>query len=442
MAMAVIMPQQGQSVESCILVEWLVPAGESVTRGQILANIETDKALFELEAPCDGTLLEHFFSEGEDIPVLTPIGAIGKPGEDVADLRPASKQPEAADTPPEPSIPPAPQPITPTTPTPSPSSTVPGISPRARHAAKSSGIDTTHLTGSGPDGRIIEQDIQTARNQAPRISPAAREQIEKTDQIAPKFGSGPGSMILSNDLQEPSPNSPAADQSAEEIPITGVRKIIAERMHHSLASTAQLTLSRRADATALLQFYQRAKENGEHFGLPRLTVNDLVVYATIRTLCGHSNLNAHFLEDRIVHYPAVHLGIAVDTPRGLMVPVLRDANSLSLSDIANAIRPLAEACQSGKIRPDQLTGGTFTITNLGALGIESFTPILNPPEVAILGVGAITLSPERQEDRIKHIDSLHLNLTINHQAVDGAPAAQFLRELTNNIENFTILAAT
>jgi pyruvate dehydrogenase E2 component (dihydrolipoamide acetyltransferase) len=223
--------------------------------------------------------------------------------------------------------------------------------------------------------------------------------------------------------------------------VSGIRKIIAGRMRDSLATTAQLTLYRSFDATSILAFRQRVKAAGEALGLPSITLNDIVLYATARTLKKHPAANAHFLGDRIVQYARVNLGIAMDTPRGLMVPVLAGADTMSLAQISRAVKPLAQAAQAGNVNPDLLRGGTFTVTNLGALGIESFTPVLNAPEVAILGVGGLVWKPAMKNGKIEHVQAMELSLTIDHQALDGAPGARFLQDLALLLENFELSLA-
>jgi pyruvate dehydrogenase E2 component (dihydrolipoamide acetyltransferase) len=208
-------------------------------------------------------------------------------------------------------------------------------------------------------------------------------------------------------------------------------------MHESLSTTAQLTLNRSFDVTSLQALRQNIKAEGPARGLPNITLNDMVVYATAQVLTRHPELNAHFLGDRVRFFQAVHIGVAVDSPRGLMVPVVRDAQAMDLSGISTAIKPLAEAAHSGSISPDHLQGGTFTLTNLGMMGIESFTPVLNTPEVGILGVCGIVPKPVMNaEGMVKHVPSINLSLTINHQVVDGSPAARFLGDLVDTLENF------
>jgi pyruvate dehydrogenase E2 component (dihydrolipoamide acetyltransferase) len=212
-------------------------------------------------------------------------------------------------------------------------------------------------------------------------------------------------------------------------------------MLESLQTTAQLTLNASADARAILAYRKRLKASAEELGLQNVTINDLVLFAVSRMLPQHPSLNARFADNEIAQYKNVHLGVAVDTPRGLVVPVVRRANTLSLKQIAQEAKRLATACLDGTAKPDEITGGTFTVTNLGAFGVESFTPVLNPPEVGILGVGNINLKPVEVNGDVEFVPHIGLSLTINHQVVDGAPAARFLKGLSQSLADLELLLA-
>jgi pyruvate dehydrogenase E2 component (dihydrolipoamide acetyltransferase) len=274
------------------------------------------------------------------------------------------------------------------------------------------------------------------------MTPLAKSMVAGGGFAAPAAGSGLRGRIMAGDL---TPATTAGAAPAEEevtvIPVKGVRQIIAERMLASLQSTAQLTLNASADARAMLAYRQRLKGSAEELGLQKVTINDLILLAVSRILPQYPELNALFQDDEIHQYKNVHLGMAVDTRRGLMVPKIRRANSLSLRQISAEGKRLAAACLEGKINPDELSGGTFTVTNLGSLGVESFTPVLNPPEVAILGVGNINLKPVEVEGEVEFIPHLGLSLTINHQVVDGAPAARFLQALSQGLAGIELLLA-
>jgi len=463
MATAVVMPKLGNSVETSIIATWKKKQGDKIAEGDVLCEIETDKATIDVESPAAGTLLELFFGEGSEVPVMTNIAAIGQPGENVDSLRPAgAAQPAAAI-----------KSATASSPSISPvavasngkdsavdARTLPGeiridgeagISPRARNLAKSKSLEVENIQGTGPGGRIIERDIQSALASRPKLTPLAKSMLSTGEYAAPPQGSGPAGRITTRDLISATPSaapsraaSPATlpdDQEAVVIPVKSTRKIIASRMLNSMQTTAQLTLNASADARALLDYRKRLKNSPAALGLQEVTINDLVLFAVSRVLLQYPDLNAHFNDEAITQYKTVHLGFAVDTSRGLIVPVLHSASVLSLKEIAQTSKRLAAACQDGSVQPDDLAGGTFTVTNLGSLGIESFTPILNPPQVAILGVGNINLKPVEVNGEVTFIPHLGLSLTINHQAVDGAPGARFLQALSKNLAELELLLA-
>jgi pyruvate dehydrogenase E2 component (dihydrolipoamide acetyltransferase) len=335
-----------------------------------------------------------------------------------------------------------------------------GVSPRARNLAAREGLELAGLAGSGPGGRIIERDVLAALASRPKLSPLAQAKLAEGGFTAPERGSGPRGRVMTRDLRPA--EMEVIEQESKEVRemrdsretkesrevgaeegaverIMGVRKVIAERMLASMQTTAQLTLNASADARALQALRSRFKASPEGFGLQAVTINDLILLAVARTLPQHPDLNARFQGDTITRFRRVHLGMAVDTPRGLMVPVLRGADQLSLRQISYEAKRLATACQERRITPDELAGGTFTVTNLGGLGIESFTPVLNPPEVAILGVGNINLKPVQAGQEIAFVPHIGLSLTINHQVVDGAPAARFLQALAQALADIDLL---
>jgi pyruvate dehydrogenase E2 component (dihydrolipoamide acetyltransferase) len=235
-------------------------------------------------------------------------------------------------------------------------------------------------------------------------------------------GTGIGGMVLSADL--------VAASTPEKLP--RMRERIAQRMKGSLASTAQYTLNTSANAGGLLTLRARIKASQ---GAADANINDMVMWCTAQALLESPELNVEFLDGQLVKHSEVHLGMAVDTPRGLMVPVIRDAQWLSLGEFAARAKELSAQAVQGTISPDDLAGATFTVSNLGGLGVESFTPILNPPQVAILGVDAIQIKAIRRDGRVEFIDAIGLSLTLDHQIIDGAPGARFLKVLREKIEN-------
>jgi pyruvate dehydrogenase E2 component (dihydrolipoamide acetyltransferase) len=456
MATAVVMPKQGNSVESCLIVDWKKNVGDAVKEGDILCEVETDKAVMEVESAHAGTLLARFFDEGEEVPVMVNIAAIGEPGEDVSDLDPNAGQ--SAPAPAAETSTPAPADAPDHTPDSEPPIFTPQsssfISPRARHLAERKALDPTPLTGTGPGGRIIERDVEAALAAQPKLSPVAKAMVEEGGYVAPERGSGPGGRIMARDLvasgewqvtsgETEEATRATSHEDVEIIPVKGVRKVIAQRMLASLQTTAQLTLDGSADARAMLALRTRLKASADALGLQGITINDLILFAVSRTLLRHPELNAHFDgEAEIRRYASVHLGMAVDTPRGLMVPVIHNADRYSVKALSQEAKRLATACLESRVKPDELAGGTFTVTNLGALGVEHFTPVLNPPEVAILGVGNVNLKPVAGTGgEVEFIPHLGLSLTINHQVVDGAPGARFLQDLARGIAEIDLLLA-
>jgi len=404
-----------------MIVEWLVKEGDEVAEGQPVCEIETDKAAFEVEAPASGTVLGIFYPADSDVEVLKVIAAIGEPGEDISAMRPEAQDVGAQEqavpaAQAEPKVAAEPAPQAPAVVAPA-SSSHPGASPRAASLAAARGVDISRIAGTGPGGRVIERDVLAAK-----AAPA-------TAFAAPVVAS-----------RAVAANMPAMEVSGKttEIPMKGVRKLVADRMFASLQSTAQLTHNVSVDARSVLKYRQTCKSAPEQAGIGNITINDFVLYATIRTLAGFPELNAHRLSDRIVQFENVHLGVAVDTDRGLMVPVVRNADALSLAELSDEARRLAKACREGKIDPDELRGGTFTVTNLGALGVESFTPVLNAPEVGILGVCAIQPKAVMNDGEVEFLPHMGLSLTFDHCAVDGAPAARFLSSLKANIAAFDL----
>lgn len=426
-------------MESCILTEWKVNVGDQVAEGDVLAVIETDKASFDLESTAAGTVLALFWEADDDVPVLANVAAIGNEGEDVEEFRPAgqgSAPAPAAEAPAAPAATPAAAtasaaPVAAAAaPAPAPSGGIAassGVSPRARRLAHKHGIDAESLPGSGPNGRVIERDVEAAISGRPRLSATARARSLSGDLESPARGTGLAGMVRSQDLKVP-----GSVEGAEVTPVKGIRKVIAERMIQSLSSTAQLTLHASFELTRA-QAYRKERLDA---GQSKVSLNDVIAHAIVQSLKEHPEMNAHFLGDRIATFEKVHLGVAVDTPKGLLVPVIKDASDRSIEQMSAEVKNLAGACREGTISPDNLSGGSFTLTNLGMLGVETFTPVLNAPEVAILGVGGIVLKPKRTESgSVEYVDTLPLSLTIDHQAVDGAPAARFLQSLVARLEN-------
>ena len=412
MATPVEVPKLGNTVEECLIAKWAKREGEAVSAGDLVAEIETDKATFEVTAPVGGILLGTFFEEGALVPVFTNLFVIGEPGEDIDAFRP---RPNAAGSAIKALTAAAPE--SPKTRMVTPAAAA-ALSPRARRFAEEHDFHPAAVAGSGPNGRVLEQDLRTLYYSSPRLSAAAKAHIRDGAEPS-REGSGTGGMILASDLGPPATR------------ISTIREKIARRMRESLSSTAQYTLNASAGAAGLLALRARIKASQR---VPDININDLVTYCVIQALVQMPDLNAEFIDGRIYKHSAIHIGFAVDTPRGLMVPVVPDAHLLAIGELALRMKDLTAQAAQGTISADSLSGATFTVSNLGGLGIESFTPLLNPPQVAILGVGAIQIKPVRVEGKVEFIDAIGLSLTCDHQVIDGAPGARFLHVLGEIIE--------
>lgn len=444
MATIVVMPQLGNSVESCIIVEWMIAEGDTVAVDQTLASIETDKSTMEVPSTAEGTVLKLLWEEGDEVPVKDPLIIVGEPGEDISGLVPGGDAaPADADAPAEQAA--APEQAAPAFAT---ERATGAVSPRARALATSNGVDASAIAeGSGPHGRVIERDVAAAIAAGPVLTSAAR-----AAGVSATEGTGIGGRVSVADAGRAPEATPAAAApvaaadfpgASTSAPLKGVRKVVAKRMMESLTSTAQLTLNTTANAAGILAMRKKVKNADEALGLNKITLNDLVCFAVSRTLLKYPVFNAHLEDGVLTEFEQVHLGFACDTPRGLLVPVIRSAQALGLKAFSDEAKRLAGGAIDGSLSPDFLSGGTFTVSNIGSFGIETFTPVINLPQTAILGVGAITPRPIVAADGTIGVEQrLNLSLTIDHQVIDGADGARFLRDLVAAIENIdvTVLA--
>ncbi len=442
MATPVIMPRQGQSVESCIISEWFVKKGDPVKEGDLLFSYETDKAAFEEEAKVSGTILDIFFKQGDDVPVLTNVCVIGEQGEDSSSFAPGGTSAQPPRETEKPEEHPQVAAVTEIDDKTSQASGERFISPRARNLAEKTGADIRYAIPTGPDGRIIERDVRALQQRGILVTAGAKEAYGQSKPIV--SGTGLGGRVTTQDLNRPLPaaggpvEEKTPDVEYQEIKVSNIRRVIARTMHESLSQMAQLTLNTSFDATDIMNLRKQLKAGGEKMGLSNITLNDMLIFAVSRVLPLHKALNAHFLGDTMRCFTNVNMGVAVDTDRGLMVPTLFNANQKSLNEISIEAKQLAQECQKGTVNPDKLKNGTFTITNLGALGIESFTPVINPPQTAILGVNTIEQKFRERNGTIEAYSSMSLSLTFDHRAVDGAPAARFLKDLKEALESFML----
>lgn len=437
MPVDVILPMLGETMDEATIVQWLYQVGEPVKKGEPLFQVETDKAILDVNAPADGTLIEVRYEKGSKVPALAIVGSVALPGEPItsrsADASCTSKSGQS------PAI---------------AAQTVArhSVSPRARKLAADTGIDTTAIAGTGPGGRIVARDVQKAVEQmaAPptrvAATPLARKAAAEAGiELERVTGTGPGGRIMLSDLPAPRPaagdtqvDHARPEPSTKSTPLAGVRRIIAERMATSSSSTAAVTLITEADATELARL--RALLN-EQYATQEISISytDLLVWIVARALRDLPYMNAKLVGDAIQQLESANIGVAVDTERGLLVPVIRDAGSKSVLELSKVTRELVQRARAGKSGPDELSGGTFTITNLGMYDIDAFTPIINLPECAILGVGRLIPKPVVRDGLICVRTMMTLSLTFDHRLTDGAPAARFLQRIKSLVEQPSLM---
>ncbi len=482
MAIKFGMPSLGHTMEKGKVIEWLKQEGETLAKGEPMVVIETDKVVTEVEAPADGVLMRIVVPQEEERPIGATLALLGGPGEnlsaaDIDQLLRDESGPSAA-----PAV--AAPVVSAANGTPVVSGPAAGyvpaanratsgdrvkISPVARKLAQDRGLDPATITGSGPGGRITKDDVIRAAEAATvpvpaaggpaAASPAASGERVKISPIARKLaeeygidaatvaGTGPGGRITKDDILRvveaskaatvsvPAAGSPAAAPvvaatvAAQTIPLTGIRGRVAERMYESWNTIPRVTEVMQVDMSATVSFREAMLGQWEQqFGV-RISLNDLITKAVAVALSRHPRLNATMAEREVHVHDQINIGVAVNLDEGLIVPVVRQVDRKDLGQISRESRELAERARSGRMQLDDLSDGTFTITNLGTTGIDLFTPIINPPQVAILGVGMIQKRPVVVGDALAIRPSAYLCLVFDHRAVDGVPAARFLQEL-------------
>ncbi|WP_208728313.1 dihydrolipoamide acetyltransferase family protein [Oceanidesulfovibrio indonesiensis] len=438
MAQQVIMPKWGLTMKEGKIVRWLKGEGDPVKEGEPLFEVETDKITNSVEAPASGILFQIVVPEGEVAPVQAVLAIIAAEGEapervdsgtlsdapeasTVAVGAPAAKEADQGD-----------------------GTFVPAM-PAARKLAEELGVDLATVEGTGPNGAITRRDVQSTAdsgggvNASPKAIAFARRKGVDLSQIA---GTGEGGRITKADiLRAMNPSQPEQAEPREApvqdtiVPMEGVRKLVADNMHASLQSAAQLSVFVELDVTEMVRLRAALHERNKRDVEYRLSYNDIISYAVCRALKRHPIMNSTLQEDGIHLHKHVNLGIAVALPNGLIVPNVKQADTYSLEELKGHVRDVAGRARKGGLTMDEITGGTFTISNVSMLGVDGFTPILNPPETGILGIGRVVEKPAVKDGEICIRSMMTLSLTFNHMTTDGAPAMTFLRELGDMLEN-------
>ncbi|RNB87131.1 2-oxo acid dehydrogenase subunit E2 [Brevibacillus fluminis] len=437
MANQVIMPKLGMAMVEGTVIAWKKKAGDTVKKGEGIVDISSEKIEMEVESPGDGVLLRILVPEGSVVPYGTVLGSVGGPGELAEEALAVESSPAAVaaqgesaaailaaepavDAPREPAFAQA------------------GrdgikISPVARKMADEAGLDVSQITGTGPQGRITKEDVELMLRERGGL-PAGKAAEAATGQADTVAVRAVSAASTGGPASTPDASLQADAQSIERIPVTGMRKVIAERMQASLQQSAQLTMTMHADVTALLKLRESLSQESQRRYQVKLSVTDLIARATVLALMEHKQMNSAFLGSHIEQYGAVHLGMAVALEKGLVVPVIRHAEQKTLVQLAQAIKAASERARLNQLAPEEMKGSTFTISNLGNFGVESFTPVLNPPEAGILGVGAAKAVPAFVGEELVRQQLLPLSLTFDHRVLDGAPAAAFLACIKRHLE--------
>lgn len=434
MAQEIVLPQWGMEMQDAIVVKWLKHEGDPVREGEPLVELETAKIATELESTASGVVAHILVPEGATVPIRTVLAIVAAPGEQVPRPAGAALSITAARAPASsaPGAPAASRHVGPV---------APQVVPAARRLAQERGIDLSQVRGTGPGGRILLDDVQqalaarTAASSTPtevavQVTPAARHLARQHGiDLRQVQGTGPRGRIVIEDVHKvlAAQAQPVA-QPAQVVPLRGMRQTIATRMVQSLQTMAQVTLTTEVDITEAMTLRTGLARQWAESGLSPL---HLVIKATARALTEHPRMNAIQKEHEVELVPEIHIGVAVSLEEGLLVPTIHRADTKHLAEIARESRDLADKVREGQASYAEVTGGTFTITNLGSYGIDAFTPIINPPQVGILGVGRVVEKPAVHQGEITKRSMMFLSLTFDHRVIDGAPAAAFLHTVAD-----------
>jgi pyruvate dehydrogenase E2 component (dihydrolipoamide acetyltransferase) len=429
------MPKMGDTMEEGKILHWLKKEGEQVKKGEMLAEVETDKVNIEIEAFASGTLRKILVAEGSSAPIGAPIALIGTPDEPLSDSpgsdgksaetpktagvgTPANVQGSATQQPVVSAVFASAQQAISDGAAPSQQGRV-FISPIARRIAEENKLDYAGLRGTGPNGRIIKLDVEAALT---RVPPAPSPVQAVTLPAQPVTAAEP--VLPRVDTGE-----------VVEIPLTAMRRTIARRLSQSMQTAPHFYVTSVIDTDKLAALRQQINEYAAGDPNPvKVSFNDLIVKAVAKALLRMPQMNVSFAEDRLLQKKQVHIGVAVALEQGLIVPVLRNADQRGVLDIARETRRLAEAAREGKLRPEDFSGGTFTVSNLGMFDVDSFTAVINPPESAILAIGSITPTPVVVDGQVVVRNRMKVTLSSDHRAIDGATAARFLQEVKRLLE--------
>ncbi|GHH98931.1 dihydrolipoamide acetyltransferase family protein [Neobacillus kokaensis] len=432
MATEVVMPKLGATMEEGTIVSWLAQVGEVVEEGDAIAEVQTDKIVLEVEAETTGVLLKTLYDEGSTVKVQEVIAYLGEEGESVDGIDhksfSASQAAAAEDS------------AIQERPFENPNKK--RRTPAARKLAEANHIDLRRISGSGPKGRIQKNDVENYLvENTKKITPLAEKiAVDLGIDYKNVTGTGSNGKIVKADLLTSNPTNeshvqPAIQQGEKRVPFKGIRKVIADRMVQSANTAPHVTLTSEVDMTNCVRLRKELLPVIEKISGCRLSFNEIIFKATAHTLQRHPDINVSLDKNEIVYHTNVNVGMAVAVPNGLVVPVVKNANQMGLAALTEECKALGKRAREGKLLPEQMQNGTFTISNLGMYAVDGFTPIINQPESAILGVGTIKEKPVVINGEISIRSMMVLSLSFDHRIIDGAPAAAFITDLKETLEN-------
>ncbi len=441
MSVNISMPKWGLTMKEGKITKWFKNEGDPVQEGEELFEVETEKITNKVEATGTGILFQIVVPAGTTVPTGTVVAIIAEPGEEPERIEGLQMGEVVEGAAPSPGGPAPAQPEKPRE-----KRFVPAT-PAARRLAKEMDIDLALVPGTGPGGRITEADVTKYHEEGPpppKITPLAEEMARQAGlDVSAIAGTGEDGKITKEDVERALETRGSKEEAepVHSIPFTGMRKSVAENMHASLQNTAQLTSFTEVDVTEMVRFLALVRDEYKMDKEVRVSYNDIIIQATSRVLKRFPIMNSTLVGDEILLHDSVNMGIAVALPEGLIVPVLQDADKKGLLQIAKETRELARKAREGTLSVDEVTNGTFTITNVSMFEVDGFTPILKPPETGILGVGRIKEKPAVHEGEITIRSMMFLSLTFDHRVVDGAPANEFLETVARYLQNPTLAMA-
>ncbi|WP_208590020.1 dihydrolipoamide acetyltransferase family protein [Gracilibacillus suaedae] len=435
MAKEIFMPKLSSTMQVGTLLQWFKEEGDTVEVGEPLFEIMTDKINIEVEAYEEGTLLKRYYGEDDEVPVNYVVGFIGEPSEEVpeeppgdADADGENKNEEMKEIDEEAiAVKPNKEGIE--------TGKKVRSTPAARHLASKNGLELAEIEGSGPNGRVQVADVEVVLQSAPKATPLAKKVAkDQSIDLSNVEGSGPNGKIYRSDLSRDEQSELQATSSAKRVKLEGISKVVAQRMQESASTVPHVTINTEIDMSEVIAMRKSLLPIIEKQTGHRVSFTEIIIKAVAHTLQKYPIINASLVGNEIVYHHVINIGLAVAIDNGLVVPVIKNADQKGLAELTTNSKTLTKEARDGQLKPDAMSNGTFTISNLGMYAVDSFNPIINQPESAILGVGRITEKPVGIDGEIVLRPIMGLSLSFDHRIINGAPAAAFITDLKSMLE--------